>query len=106
MAKNLTVHKLPDADGSSLKLLTDSGTFARDENHVFFFGVALEGADPATFQVLERHFGKDSQSTSCRDDPDHDKSSRATPWEPLQRGLAEDPWYRGGRICTPGFAAI
>ncbi|NOZ41039.1 MAG: hypothetical protein GXP24_12565 [Planctomycetes bacterium] len=94
------VQKLLNADGSSFELLTpNSGAFSRDSQHVFFFGVALEGADPNSFQVLNYPFGKDSQNAYAGTIPIPTKDVNS--WEPLQEGSAEDPWYRSHRNTHP-----
>jgi len=100
VAELYRVQKLLNADGSSFELLTpNSGAFSRDSRHVFFFGVALEGADPNSFQVLSYPFGKDSQNAYAGTIPIPTKDVNS--WQPLQEGNAEDPWYRSPHNTHP-----
>ncbi len=53
---------LPEADTASFELLEDTD-FARDNMHVYYLSTnepfVIQGADPATFQVLDRGYLKD-----------------------------------------------
>ena len=99
MAMSYHVHKLTDADGASFELLTPDGNFSRDSRHVFFLGVVLDGADPATFKVLTYPFGKDAQHAfvGTIPIPVQDLAS----WGPLQQGQAENPWYASAHDTHP-----
>ncbi|WP_454688684.1 DKNYY domain-containing protein [Achromobacter aloeverae] len=41
--------------------LVDTSVFARDRDHVYFYGTRLRGADPATFRVLGKGYSRDAQ---------------------------------------------
>jgi hypothetical protein len=56
---------LSEADAESFELLEDHG-FGRDKKHVYYLGTvrpfAIDGADPASFQVLDGRYLKDKNS--------------------------------------------
>jgi hypothetical protein len=61
-------HQLSEIDGCSFELVGYSGTdvswkgYSRDENHVYYYDVAVEGADPRTFKIDgERVFDKNGE---------------------------------------------
>ncbi len=99
MAYLYSVNVLPDADCKTFDVLTPDGCFTRDVLHNFYMGVTIEGADPATFQILDGAFAKDKQTAyvGTATIPVADIAS----WKPLQRGHIEHPWYRDGRDSHP-----
>lgn len=56
-------HAMPisAADPESFKILTPSGSYASDNERVYWYGVELVGADPTTFVVLKPPYSMDAQ---------------------------------------------
>jgi hypothetical protein len=100
VAMSYHVYKISDADGSTFEVLTPkSGALSRDSKHVYYQGVALNGADPKSFIVLEKPFGKDSQNAFIGTVriPVKDLPS----WKPLQDGFFDDGWPRSKEDIRP-----
>jgi len=83
---------LPHADAPSFQLLPNSNFYARDRDSVFYLGVTIEGADPATFTQLTDSFAKDKSRAYLGIKPIPVKDLAT--WTPLGEGLATDPWHR------------
>jgi len=54
-------HAMPidSADPTTFSIITTDGAYAKDKERVYWFGVELEGADPATFRILEEPYAVD-----------------------------------------------
>ena len=52
------------ADASTFDSM-DDGEFAKDAHHVYVSGVHIDGADPATFQILEGAYARDETRFYC-----------------------------------------
>ena len=50
---------IDSADPGTFKILTSDGIYTADKDHVYWFGVELEEADPATFRVIENPYAVD-----------------------------------------------
>jgi len=48
------------ADPVTFKILTSTGTYTADKDRIYWFGVELEGADPATFRIIEQPYAIDA----------------------------------------------
>jgi hypothetical protein len=99
MGELYSVVVITDADPATFEVLTPTGRFSRDANRVYYMGVALEGADPASFKVVQSPFGRDDRRAYVGTLP-IPVQDIAT-WAPLERGLAPDPWYRSHREKYP-----
>ena len=95
IAMHYNVTELPHADGASFELFLDSYAFARDKEHVFYLGVAIDGADPSTFTPLTTCFAKDATQAYIGTIPI--AVTDIASWRPLGEGSAEDPWYRSAK---------
>lgn len=93
MAELYRVVVIADADPATFEVLTPDGRFSRDAKRVFFMGVALEAAEPASFRVVEPPFGRDERQAYVGTIPIPVQDIAS--WIPLERGWAEDPWNRG-----------
>ncbi len=51
--------QLEGCDPASFAILQPDGVYARDDANVYYCGLKLPNADPATFQVLEKPYAKD-----------------------------------------------
>jgi hypothetical protein len=90
---------IADADPATFEVLTPTGRFSRDANRVYYMGVALEGADPASFKVVQSPFGRDDRRAYVGTIPIPVRDIAT--WTPLERGRAPDPWYRSHREKYP-----
>ncbi len=57
---------IPEADPKTFEALSGKANcaapaYARDKDHVYFFGAIVDNVDPATFTVLELPYAKDAQ---------------------------------------------
>jgi hypothetical protein len=51
---------LRDCDPNTFSILSPDGKYACDCSHVYYCGIPLKAADPATFQILQPPYAKDS----------------------------------------------
>lgn len=92
MAELYRVVVIAGADPKTFEVLTSDGSFARDSKNAFYVGVALKDAHPASFQVIKSPFAKDEKRAYVGTIPIPVQDIAS--WTPLERGHAEDPWYR------------
>ncbi|QDU57492.1 DKNYY domain-containing protein [Aeoliella mucimassa] len=52
---------IPLSDPATFKIITPNGDYAADENRVYWYGVEVPGADPASFRILKTPCAVDSQ---------------------------------------------
>lgn len=90
MAEVYHVVVLADADPATFEVLTPMGRYARDVNRVYYLGVAIEGADPASFKVVQSPFGRDGHRAYVGTIPIPVRDIAT--WTPLERGTAQRPW--------------
>ena len=53
---------LENADPVTFEVLLERGPYAKDFSRIFYFGLEVEEADPATFIVLNSNFAKDAKN--------------------------------------------
>lgn len=92
MAELYHVVVIADADPATFEVLTPTGWFSRDANRVYYVGVALEGADPASFKVVQSPFGRDDRGAYVGTIPIPVRDIAT--WAPLERGTADRPWHQ------------
>ncbi len=52
---------LEDCDALSFKILTPVGRYAQDKQHVYYWGLKLEGSDSKTFELLDPPYSRDAK---------------------------------------------
>jgi hypothetical protein len=78
--------ELEDADAASFEAVTS--TYARDKSNVYFFGRPIPGADPSSFELLDRpDVFKDRNHVYLNDQPISDDPAH---FELLDGSLAKD----------------
>lgn len=92
MAELYQVVVIADADPATFEVLTPTGRFSRDGNRVYYFGVALDGADPTSFKVVQSPFGRDDRRAYVGTIPIPVRDIAT--WAPLERGTADRPWHQ------------
>lgn len=92
MAELYHVVVIADADPATFEVLTPMGRYARDANRVYYCGVAIEGADPASFKVVQSPFGRDDRRAYVGTIPIPVRDIAT--WAPLERGTAQRPWQQ------------
>lgn len=60
MGEGRRVYRLNNSQASTFRLLTPDGRFACDAQHVYFMGLELPQADPASFKILGQFTSIDS----------------------------------------------
>lgn len=102
---------LPEADAASFELLADH-SFARDRHHVYYLSTnqpfAVEGADPASFEVLERGYARDRNNIYVVEqyvnvlklEQAHADSFEVTQYDDVTKSEAKDAkhYYYDGKI--------
>lgn len=55
-------HAMPieSADPATLSIITPDGAYTKDKDRVYWFGVEIEGADPASFRIVEAPYALDA----------------------------------------------
>ncbi len=100
--------EIEGADASSFEIF--DATFARDRAHVYLDGRPLDGADPDTFELLDRpNFAKDQDHVYLRDQAISDDPAH---FELLDGDLSKDGravYWSDGTVLSPdpaGFAIV
>jgi hypothetical protein len=99
MARNHRAVRILEAHAASFALLTPEGSFSHDADHVFFYDMVIEGADPKSFRRVSGDFSKDSTRAyiGAISIPVEDLAT----WEPLQPGRFDGISYRKFRDEHP-----
>lgn len=99
MARNYTPREIKGAHAPSFRLVTADGLYSRDKSKVYYLGVPIEDADPASFETLVFPFSQDKEHAyvGATPIPVEDNNS----WIPLREGGTGDYWYRSTREVYP-----
>ncbi len=90
MAQRVTPREIKGADPKTFQLITADGLYAQDAGRVYYLGVPIAEADPATFEVLEFPFSQDKKHAFIAAGPMRGVERES--WRPLRKGHAADPW--------------
>lgn len=91
--------RLDKASPGSFEVLTSDGRYARDDRHVYYCGVRLEGAEAAGFEVLAPPYSKDLKQVYVG--AEVLELADAESFVVVMPGRIDFPWIQGG---GPGIA--
>lgn len=84
--------QIDGADPKSFTILDQGGWYSKDQNHAYYIGAEIDGADAATFRTLSFGFARDVHRAFIGnlEIPISDIKS----FEPLNIGNGDEPWKR------------
>jgi hypothetical protein len=106
------------ADGSSFQVI-QVGTYAKDKNHVYRYGIVISGADAPTFQILGDSYMKDKNNvyfaTHTHDEVKSEiyevnkiDGADTNSFTVLKDGFAQDKnhKYLNGKVTTADYSSM